>query len=88
MIAGARVRIPARFAGNLRSACIRLIHESVGLATLLSARIRLINDAVGVATLLSASIRLIHEAVGVAAARIRLIHGDQLAGRRISLING
>jgi len=32
--------------------------------------------------------RLIHEAVRVAAARIRLIHEDQLASRRISLING
>ena len=32
--------------------------------------------------------RILHKAVGVAAARIRLIHEDQLAGRHISLING
>ena len=38
--------------------------------------------------LLSACMRLIHEAVRVAAPGIRLIHEDQLASRRISLING
>ena len=62
-----------------------------GVAEWLSASIRLIHDDVvwrQARNLLSACMRLIHEAVRVAAPGIRLIHEDQLASRRISLING